>query len=192
MSSSCFLEENDINTFRSSPRLDFVPRKGCSVKFCKRHRKTTIPEYFLRKLQSPGCRPTTLVKRVPGKGVSCEFFEIFQNKFSIKHQDNLREILPVCYYHATYAFQSESTLYNCLEIKTLLARNRRDYLVRKRTPNHLVKLTTDWAVLWVLVCTVHLTVCYYCGFESCCCHLNFRYQACFEQGFPWHSGKYSV
>ena len=28
-----------------------------------------------------------------------------------------------------------------------------------------------------------------CGFESRCCHLNFRYGACFEQGVPWYSGK---
>ena len=27
------------------------------------------------------------------------------------------------------------------------------------------------------------------GFESRCCHLNFKYGACFEQGVPWHSGK---
>ena len=25
------------------------------------------------------------------------------------------------------------------------------------------------------------------GFESRCSHLNFRYLACFEQGFPWYS-----
>ena len=25
-----------------------------------------------------------------------------------------------------------------------------------------------------------------CGFESHCCHLNFRYHACFEEGFRWH------
>ena len=31
-----------------------------------------------------------------------------------------------------------------------------------------------------------------CGFESRCSHLNFRYRACFEQGVPWHSGKYRV
>ena len=31
-----------------------------------------------------------------------------------------------------------------------------------------------------------------CGFESCCCDLNFRYGACFEQGVPWHSGNYRV
>ena len=28
-----------------------------------------------------------------------------------------------------------------------------------------------------------------CGFESRCCHLNFRCGTCFEQGVPWHSGK---
>ena len=28
-----------------------------------------------------------------------------------------------------------------------------------------------------------------CGLESRCCHLNFRYGTCFEQGVPWHSGK---
>ena len=27
------------------------------------------------------------------------------------------------------------------------------------------------------------------GFESRCCHLNFRYGVCFEQRVPWHSGK---
>ena len=28
-----------------------------------------------------------------------------------------------------------------------------------------------------------------CKFLSCCCHLNCRYGACFEQGVRWHSGK---
>ena len=32
----------------------------------------------------------------------------------------------VCYYHVTYAFQSESTLYSCLNVKELLARSRRE------------------------------------------------------------------
>ena len=30
------------------------------------------------------------------------------------------------------------------------------------------------------------------GFESRCCHLNFRYCACLEQGVLWHSGNYRV
>ena len=34
--------------------------------------------------------------------------------------------LTVCSYHVTYAFQSESTLYSCLNVKELLARSRRE------------------------------------------------------------------
>ena len=37
-----------------------------------------------------------------------------------------RLFLTVCCSHATYAFQSESTLYSCLNVNALLARNRRD------------------------------------------------------------------
>ena len=71
----------------------------------------------------------------------------------------------------------------CQNVKKLLARSRRhiwnlsdsngirrdDHVVRKQTPNHLSKLANDWAVLWVLICTVHLTVCCYhvtCKFQS--------------------------
>ena len=36
----------------------------------------------------------------------------------------LQVLLTVCSYHVTYAFQSESTLYNCLNVKELLAPNR--------------------------------------------------------------------
>ena len=62
--------------------------------------------------------------------------------------------LTVCYYHVTYSFQSESTLYSCMNVKELLFRNRCDIrnlsdsngirtqnqLVCKRTSNHLAKL----------------------------------------------------
>ena len=34
--------------------------------------------------------------------------------------------MSVCFYHVTYAFQSESTLYSCLNVKELLARSRRE------------------------------------------------------------------
>ena len=34
--------------------------------------------------------------------------------------------LTVCSCHVTYAFQSESTLYSCLDVKELLARSRRE------------------------------------------------------------------
>ena len=62
--------------------------------------------------------------------------------------------LIVCSYHVTYAFQSESTLYSCRNVKELLPWKRRDiwslidcngtrthsHLVHKRTLNHLAKL----------------------------------------------------
>ena len=34
--------------------------------------------------------------------------------------------LTVCSCHVTYAFESESTLYSCLNVKELLARSRRE------------------------------------------------------------------
>ena len=80
----------------------------------------------------------------------------------------------VCSFHITYAFHSESTLYSCLNVKELLAWNRRkiwslsdcnwtrthNHLVRKRTLDHLAKLAslakwlsvhlrTKWLSVWV-------------------------------------------
>ena len=63
-------------------------------------------------------------------------------------------VLTVCSYHVKYAFQSESTLFSWLNVKELLARNRREirslsdcnwtrihnHLVCKRTLKHLAKL----------------------------------------------------
>ena len=83
--------------------------------------------------------------------------------------------LTVCFYHAMHMCQSESTLHSYLKVKKPLAWNRRhiwslsdcngirthNHLVRKQTVNLLVKLANDSAVLWVLICTVHLTVCLY-------------------------------
>ena len=76
--------------------------------------------------------------------------------------------LTVCSCHVTYAFESESTLYSCLNVKELLARSRREiwrwsdcnwtrtqnHLVLKRTLNSLakwlsVRLRTKW--FWVRV-----------------------------------------
>ena len=61
--------------------------------------------------------------------------------------------LTVCYYHLTYEFQSESTLYICLNVEEPLALKRHDIclsgsigiqthnqLVCKRTLNRLAKL----------------------------------------------------
>ena len=70
--------------------------------------------------------------------------------------------LTGCSYHLTYPFQSESTLYGCLNVKEVLARNRckiwsltdcnwtwtHNHLVRKPTVNHFAKLT-KWFT-WVV------------------------------------------
>ena len=69
--------------------------------------------------------------------------------------------LSVYYYHVTCTFQSKSTLYSFLNVKELLAVNRRDiwglrdsniirihnHLVHKRTLNHLAKLA-QIPLLW--------------------------------------------
>ena len=63
-------------------------------------------------------------------------------------------VIGCMFLHVTYAFQSESILYSCLNVKELLAQSRRqiwslsdcnwtrthNHLVRKRTFNHLAKL----------------------------------------------------
>ena len=116
--------------------------------------------------------------------------------------------MTVCSYHVTHGFQNEYTLCSCLNVKELLALNRRDIwslsdcygtwthnqLIRKRTLNHLAKLA-KWLscvvstylygafVYMFLSCHVR---------EFCCSHLNFRYCACFEQRVPWHSGSYRM
>ena len=70
--------------------------------------------------------------------------------------------LTVSYYHVTYAFQSESTGYICLNVKELLVRTRRDtwslsdynatrthnHLVRKGKLKHLAKLTKQMS--WIV------------------------------------------
>ena len=76
--------------------------------------------------------------------------------------------LIACYYHVMYAFQSEFTIYYCLNAKEFLARNKRDiwslsgsngirthnHLVRKWTLNHLAKLAIGydyWLNGWVFI-----------------------------------------
>ena len=77
-----------------------------------------------------------------------------ENYKKIFHKFLIIIILTACSCHVTYAFKSESTLGICLNVKEVLARNRRNirslsdcnwtrihnHLVRKRTLNHLAKL----------------------------------------------------
>ena len=43
-----------------------------------------------------------------------------------KPENQTTNFLTVYFYHVTYPFQSESTLYSCLNVKELLARSRRE------------------------------------------------------------------
>ena len=66
--------------------------------------------------------------------------------------------------YVTYAFQSESTLYSCLNVKELLVQSRREiwslsdcnwtqtqnHLVRKRTLSHLTKLAKWLSFEWLM------------------------------------------
>ena len=81
--------------------------------------------------------------------------------------------LTACYYHLTYAFQSESTLYSCLNVKEILARGRHEIWSLSdcnwtRTHNHLVHKRLAKLVNWL----------------SCDCAVFFT---CSENGVPWHS-----
>ena len=116
------------------------------------------------------------------------------------------------YYHVTYEFQSESTFYgiHSLQIWCLLwARSSwtfsqaieceftlklvPDIIIRYSHMHHTDKysqyssiIRPVWLNGWVFVCELSG-----CRFESHCCQLNVRYDTCFEQGVPWHSGKLS-
>ena len=54
--------------------------------------------------------------------------EFFFEHIATQHFDFSQRYLTmaVCSYHATYALQSESTLYSCLNVQELIARNRQD------------------------------------------------------------------
>ena len=82
-----------------------------------------------------------------------KFFKILKIKFWEIH---ILRKLTVCYYHVTYAFQSESTLHSSLSVKELLDQNKpniwslcdstriqtHNHLVHKRTLNQLAKLAS--------------------------------------------------
>ena len=117
--------------------------------------------------------------------VIATFVEIGLLKGELNHtKSRFHFILIVYSYHVTYTFQIKSTICSCLNVKKLLARNRREiwslsdcngtrthnHLVLKRTLNHLAKLpkwlncvvgSSPVAVTFVLVFLIFL-ICYCC------------------------------
>ena len=73
-------------------------------------------------------------------------FTIFLPTF-VPYLPNFTNLLStVCFHHVTYAFQNESTLYSCLNVKELLVGSRHKIWSLSdcnwtRTQNHLVYLT---------------------------------------------------
>ena len=53
------------------------------------------------------------------------FSMIFIATVKLRKENQVKKTKTVCYYHVTYAFQSESTLCIYLNVKEFLARNRR-------------------------------------------------------------------
>ena len=94
--------------------------------------------------------------------------------------------LTVCSCHVTYVFQSESTIYSCLNVNEIFARIRREiwnlndcnwtrtqnHLVRKRILDHLAKL-----VKWLsCVLCAYLNGAFDCLFV-CSCHVTYAFQS---------------
>ena len=76
--------------------------------------------------------------------------------------------LTLCSCHVTYAFQSESTIYSCLDVKELLARSRCEIWSLSETLNHLAQTLNHLAKLvwpngWMFVYKLSGS-----GFESSC------------------------
>ena len=97
----------------------------------------------------------------------------------LQQQSYVTLLFAVSFCHVTYVFQSESTLYSCLNVKELLTQSRREICKRTRTHSYLIhKRTLNHSVF-----VYELSG---CGFESSCSHLDFRFCACWSrQGVPW-------
>ena len=93
------------------------------VEFCKIYKNIFFIEHLrvtasgLRVSKCNSKRFLTCPKMMIDKSFT---YNITKQKFDIINQ------LTVCSCHVTYAFESESTLYSCLNVKELLARSRRE------------------------------------------------------------------
>ena len=98
------------------------------------------------------------------------FTESMRKKFEFRYvylQLTQKSIFTACSYHVTYAFQSQFTLYSCLNVKELVAWNRRDSNKLKWS---LSEVWPVWPNGWVFVYEPSAW-----GFESTCSHLKVSY-----------------
>ena len=121
--------ENERNRYKQKWPQEVFYKKRCSGKFHQIHKKRPVPDWTRTKNH-------------------------WSNDWAVFWVLICTAHLTVCSCHVTYAFQSESTLYSCLNVKELLPRSRREiwnishcnwtrtqnHLVRERTLNNLAKL----------------------------------------------------
>ena len=74
-----------------------------------------------------------------------------------------------------------------VNLHSIVAWMSRNFLLEAGTISEVSIIWPVWLNGWVFVYELSG-----CGFESHCCHLNFRYRTCFEKGVPWHSGNHRV
>ena len=127
-----FIRFSFILAFNTEDNKDIVLTTCCTYKLVTYNRKLKHSFHL------------TIFVKFSSTNWNNSFYKCFRQSIS----------LTVCSYHVTYAFQSESKLYSCLNVKELFAQNRRkiwslndcngtrthDHVVRKRTLNHLAKL----------------------------------------------------
>ena len=164
--------------FLSSLLFLFIKIFMCLHEICSQRRYFLIPkiltnflpkfDLYTSKLRFSdvfrGCRSGTL-----GENGLIYFKKMFSLYFLKTSSVNPLTRLSACFYHVSYAFLSESTLWGCVNVKELLARNSRlgdcngtqthNHSVSKQILNHLAK--------WLNV-VYELSG---CGFKSRCSYL---------------------
>ena len=129
-----------IWTCKLQNRNKFFCIKICMMQFLK-HRTNSISSYLYEENQ-------------PIKMRVSHYSNIWRLNQKYRRINLKGTWLIVCSYHITYAFQSESTFYSCLNVKEFLARNRREiwslsdcnwtqthnHFARKQAISHLAKL----------------------------------------------------
>ena len=98
--------------------------------------------------ESPFNKVATFLKRdTPTQVFSCEYCEILEEYMRTTASNNMN-VFTVCYSRITYAYLRKSTLYSCLNVKVILARNRR-YIWSLGDSNGFEPTTTKWFWVWI-------------------------------------------
>ena len=94
--------------------------------------------------------------------------------------------LNVCSYHVIYAFQSESTLYNCLNVKSLFAQNRSLIVIWSLSDCNSTQTWNYFLTKWLSVRLQNKRLWVQVQLQS----LKLQIQYLFRVRVPWHSFNY--